>query len=496
MHGDTGVLTATQLISRLRPVKREDTGRLGRFTAALLVVASFGPYVVGGLRTEQLAFYGLLGTIGFVRLAWLAVPRLPSRALLLLVYWITYLAIAVIVSIGPPPPARWLPGSLLAGVDNLAGPIAVLLVVWSTVSTAGAQRTLELAAKLTAWLMAANGVLAVVMTRVDLSAVLRPFWASSGADGTVAANAAGLGRYCGVFNQPAEAGLAYGLAGLCAWYVWRDKPKRMYLLLIPIVLGGLISVSKIFILGGLPLILWLVWRNRKTGARISLLFITAGLVLGLAQSGFADQWSGLQYLTRLLSPPDNGSALGFLTAGRLGSGSSLAGVFSEVHRVSPWWGFGAPGLQVAYDNGWTEAYVVAGVAGLVLYTLILLVLWRIGRADPDRERRTLVTCVAILAAGGSLGVPALTANRASTLLWLIVALAVVAAAADAVRSDRQPLGAVADQARGLPLRQADRRRPVDRLGRAEAVDGDRAGPGVLDGDDPPGARVTGGRRVD
>lgn len=401
---------------------------------ATVVLAAFGPYVFGGLRTEQLAIYGLLITLG---LALAPTTRMTSlrglAAWRLLTTWALLLTIAAASSIGilwTTP--RWPQGDLLSGLDNLTGPVAVMLLVWLTVDPRTAQDRLVLAARWVALAVAGNGVLALAMTQVDLAWLLRPFWAA-GMGQTTAQLAATLGRVSGLFNQPAEAGVAYGLAGLCAWYVWRDRPARLYLVLVPIVLGGLVSVSKIFVLGGLPLILWLVWRSRRGGARFGLLFVTAAVGLGLVQSGYAAQWTGLDYLTRLISPGDE-QAITFFSAGRFGEGSTLTRVVGEVARINVVRGVGVEGLRVPYDNGWVEAFVVAGLCGVVLYTLTLLWLWRAGRTDPDPARRTFMTAVAVLAAGSSLGVPALTANRASTLLWLIIAVAVAAATYDRERS--------------------------------------------------------------
>lgn len=397
----------------------------GRYAVILLVLSAFGPYVAGSVRTEQLAVYGLL-VIALVTAATIKTHSFRGGAPWRLAgTWALYAVIAAMSSIGVLVTApRWPQGSLLAGLDNVAAPLAVMMVVWLSVAGGHAQRLLMLASKLVAVGMAANGVLALVMTQVDLSPMLRQFWATAGGTAT-AQNAADLGRVSGVFNHPAEAGVAYGIAGVCAWYVWRDRPTRLYLLLLPIALGGLVSVSKIFVLGALPILLWLVWSSRRAGSRAGLVFVAAVATLGVAQSGYASQWSGLGYLGAMLSPGDE-DAVAFFTAGRIGQGATLGGVVDEVARLSPIRGVGAEGLTVAYDNGWVEAFVVAGLIGVACYTATLGWLWLAGRADPEPVRRRLLIAVTIIAAGGSMGLPVLTANRVSTLLWVVVALAIAA----------------------------------------------------------------------
>jgi MFS family permease len=124
--------------------------------------------------------------------------------------------------------------------------------------------------------------------------------------------------------------------------------------------------------------------------------------------------------------PDSPNLVSTYTAGRLGGNSSHASIIQEVFRIDPWFGVGARGLQTSYDNGWVEAFLVAGVFGVMCYTLALVGLFGLAKSDADGDRRRFLLSVAILSTGASFGISALTANRSSTVLWLIVALGVVA----------------------------------------------------------------------
>lgn len=398
--------------------------RLGTVVVVTVVIAVFGPYVASGsIRTEQAAIYGLLLALLPFRLRKLHVPRYGAE---LTFAWAAYAAIGIIGAHSATDLiSRWLPGSTLAGIDNLLLPAATMLLVWTAVPKDTAPVVLNLAAKVIAYATAANGVLAILMTQFDLSIFLRPFVAPEGDTSTVAERAAQLGRVAGVFGQPAEAGLAYGIGGLAACYVWRNKLLRMYLVLAPIIVGGLLSVSKIFILGALPLILWRVWRNRN-GNKAVLVILVAAAPLGLAESGFVQDWVGIGYLGRLFHSPPSADLISFYTASRFGSQSTLTDVINEVTRLDPWVGVGASGLQVPYDNGWVEAFVVSGIIGIVCYTATLLIIFIMGRTDTDETRRAFVTALALFATGASIGLPAMTANRAGSLLWLLVALAALA----------------------------------------------------------------------
>jgi hypothetical protein len=429
--------------------------RAGRFAVLIMIISSFGPYLVGGIRTDQVVIYGLLGLVLIARRRVRATPL----AQLTFATWLVYDLVAFVGAVSPVELISVFPrGSILSGLNHLTGPLAVMLIVWAFVPPQAANELLTAAARLIAFLMAGNAVIAFAMTRIDLEPFLRRFWAAAGPGDTVAQLAATMGRVPGIFNQPAEAGLAYGIAGLSACYVWRTQPNRLFLLLIPIILGGLLSISKVFILGGLPLILWSVWRSKVGRGRITLLMVGAAPLLGLAQSESANQWVVLQNLESYVNVSGS-NILSTYTAGRMGSNASLTSLWDEVTRVDPWFGFGAGGIQVAYDNGWAEAYVMAGLVGMLCYTLTLLWLWQIARRIREPARRRFILGLVILAVGTSLGLPALTTNRASTFLWLLIALASLAlvsrerptSCTEVGHSTDQPLSATAENDTSQPV---------------------------------------------
>jgi hypothetical protein len=396
--------------------------RFVNLAVVALVASAFGPYLIGGVRTDQAVAYPLaVSVVLFAPWTWLR-WRPTVIATNLFIIWAGYLIAAASGLLGVVAVASWPPGSLFAGLDNLLLPFMVMALVWLLVTPERRDRMLNVACKTLAWCTAANGIIAAVNTRVDLAPFLRPFWAGAGGDGsTVAERAAALGRYSGVFNQPAEAGLMYGLAGLGLLYAYRDRQKLLYLLMIPIFVGGVLCVSKVFLLVGGPIILWQLWRVARS--RAVLLLGIAVALLGAAQSRLLQAWSGAEYLQRLIRPQQT-NYVDLYTAGRLGDDSTLSTVASQVWDRAPWLGFGARGLQVAYDNGWVEALVVAGVAGVIAYSAVLLMVLLVPRTLDGPPRR-LAWGLALLTIGASVGVPALTANRSGMVLWLLLALLVV-----------------------------------------------------------------------
>lgn len=404
-----------RLASRADP-RAAAPGRAQRVLMVTLAIATFGPYVAGSIRTEQIVVYGLLVlTLPF------ALPGLQTRGgLRLLVPWTLYVLVASLSLLpGPAPIAPYPAGSLLAGFDNVLLPIAVMLLVWSLVPAERALDALRTFAAAIALCAGGNAVLAIVGIVVDLSPVLRPFWTGDGT--SVADLAAELGRLGGVFNQPVEAGVVYGVGGLCAVYVWRERPVLLAALLTLITVGGLLSVSKAFILGAMPFMLayWL-WSQR--GQRRVITVLAAALaLLGVLQSGLVERWVGLDYLTRLLDP--SGGIVDFYSAGRFAERSTFSTVVDAALAHSPLVGVGPAGWMVAYDGAVAEALVVAGVLGLLAYGATLAAMLTLVRAGAEEGRFALL--LGIVVVGGCLGFSPLTANRVATVVWVLLSLLVL-----------------------------------------------------------------------
>ena len=95
-------------------------------------------------------------------------------------------------------------------------------------------------------------------------------------------------------------------------------------------------------------------------------------------------------------------------------------------RVNPVSGVGAGGWSIAYDSAITETLVSGGAIGLVCYVAVLIGVFLLAIHTTDPDRRMLTYLFAILLAGSSFGFSPLTANRVSTIVWLLIALFVLA----------------------------------------------------------------------
>lgn len=423
------------------------------------VACVFGPYLVGGLRTEQLAFYGSAALAVLLYWRHLAV-LLPGRTVMAL--WGAYALVAAVGGLVIESRLPWGSGSLVAGLDNALLPLATMTAVAFWTRLVPREALVRAASWVVVGGMALNGALAVLtaLVGVERLPLLRAFWAASGSEVTVAELAAGSGRFSGVFNQPAEAGVAYSLAVFCLVFLVRSGatvPRRLWLACWAlIILGGIMTLSKVFIIGGVLIGLWLIMTGREHRL---LLATSAAATIGASAVLGAVGWLGTWGASSMLgwyvwSVGAGNSWLYTVSAGRFGAGSDgapareapdrrdptegvpeefeqpggLVELAREVLAEHPFFGVGAKGLPVSYDSTWVEAIIVAGVVGTLLVLavhVVLTVRWFRGRHVLPREESRLAGAVVLLVWGSSLGMPSLTGNREGTLLWIFLSLLVV-----------------------------------------------------------------------
>ena len=89
----------------------------------LLVALALGPYVFGGLRTEQMGVYGFL-VLAMVRVRWTQLPRLCPSPIPVILALSSILVVGLVGMIQPPIGTPYSPDSFLASLDNALLPIA------------------------------------------------------------------------------------------------------------------------------------------------------------------------------------------------------------------------------------------------------------------------------------------------------------------------------------------------------------------------------------
>jgi hypothetical protein len=409
--------------------------RVTLWWARIVCLSVFGPYVTGSARTEQIVVFASFAAILIVGWPQIAgacsIPVMPF-----LVAWLALDAIILIGTVSRPyDPSFYGPQPASHAIAAYMLPIALMVLTWFWTLSADGPELIRAIAPIVIGAMVVNTAISLsqlVTGNVAVLSFLPRFWDTPGSLGSVAANAAGNSRFTGIFNQPAEAGVAYGAALFSLIYLAQRREIRAgmtILCAVALIVGGVLTISKVFLLGALPLALVMTLRSPR--GRIGAIAYCAAAAAAfwlLETAHLLPSWEpGAAALGGLLHP--SGSLTAEYTAGRYGTGGSLGPVVSDVLHASPWYGFGAGGLTTPYDSLWVQVFVVAGIAGVILAAAVLLMLafglWRqrgvIGPAEWN-----LAGAMLVLAIGATLGLPSLTANRDATLLWLVLGILIAA----------------------------------------------------------------------
>lgn len=406
----------------------------GRWVVALVVLSGFGPYLLSvGLRLEHVVIYGLsaiaLANILRCRTSPVSAP-VAAGVLLPLAVAALWGGLVAWWSLPAENPVL-----VMASLDNYLQPIALyLLLVWggARASVPEMRTSLVFGYRLMLLALALNALLALSHMFVDTWPLVRFFvQGESEPMGTVWQRAARLGRYCGIFNQPVEAGIAYGL-GLFAWgqlfLAERRLNLSLFYLLAMLLLGGLLSVSKVFLMVAVPLFACWVLINRQE-LPLKCLQATHGWwaigVVTVFVALMAWRWQGVNRLKKTLGLADQVGSRGFwsrLTGKRFGEAdSNVLTAFREVWENAPLQGFGF-GLRRGFDNAYLEFFYQGGSVGLMLYLAVLVWLGLLGRRvlSWSRSEGSMLLLILIFVVVAGLGAPVLTINRSSILLWLLL----------------------------------------------------------------------------
>lgn len=416
-------MVTTEAVSRPTGSAQRSTRKF-HVLIVVLMVSAFGPYLVSSFRVEHFVIYPLAAAAVLLRWRTLT-DRILRSGFTPVVAWLLLLLIGILAMQHTPIiEPRWDYSFFPAGVDTVILPLLVAVIVIGFAPPSVTVDTLWFVCRITVALGVINGVIAVVTMLIpDLTVLLRPFWGAAGAGSTVAERAMDMGRYSGIFNQPAEAGLFYSLAALSAIAVYTGTPRRLWLTLSIITIGGMLTVSKVFLFVGLPLALVYLLTRGSLGQRFVRLIVVAVLAVVIFSVPFIQTWSGLDYLLRFADAGEQ-SVLELFTAGRWNDGSTLLGVFDYIYTASPLVGVGFRGLDVPYDSAWAEIVVFTGYIGVALLALVYLFFLIYSVLLKDASARAYGLMFSILLIGASFGISSLTLNRVSVLAWVIFGIIV------------------------------------------------------------------------
>jgi hypothetical protein len=406
-------------------------------------MAAFGPYLLKsmGLRLEHVVIYAV-GCIGIVKLATTRERRPVYVGPVLAFFGVAALWALIVTFAQPIYEADTV--RVFTDLDHYLRPplIAIAVVAWigsSTYETEAATASLAAMASLRRLsriviaLLVVNTVITALSVFFDLGSLLEVFRPlSSAASPNVADRAALGGRFTGIFNQPFEAGVAYSLGLFCWAYLYIGRQARRpyamaHVSLALLMFGGLLPVSKVFIFAGLPMFLvsWLLGGGLGAALRLRTLPIVVLLVYAFALA--LATWPGSDLLTRLPETvTGDGDVVTSLSAGRFGNEGLVSQAFRSAATEVPLTGFGLASYG-PLDNAYFMFFIHGGAVPLLGYLALIcwLALSGLRAFASSAEGRGLVLLV-ILIAGAGLGAPVASIPRASTVLWSIVTLLLVA----------------------------------------------------------------------
>ena len=394
--------------------------RPGLVVVTLLSVSAFGPYLIYGVRTDQAVTYILAAIVlpfAFPRI------RLSMPGIVTISAWMIFVVVSALMwaTGGAPVASAWGRGSVIAGADALLLPVATFLLVSATVPSGSIKEAVGILTRVVSLGMCVNAGLALIQYLAPAAvSILSSFWGSGG----TAERALTVGRYTGIAGQPSVAGIMYSLALVFAIYSFRDQQFVKTLVVAALVLGGVLTLSKGFLLGGLPIAaIQMVLTSRRFGQRATLLL--SGMIATYAATtvGVVSHWRGFDRLSYLI--PGGGATLQDYTGNRYGSLGSSAGVIDEVLSLSPIGGYGLVGVQIATDTAFVHALVFGGLVGVACVAVVtmmpLVTFWR-RRESMLAHDRLLMGGLALIVLVSSAGAPILVSNRASVIVWAMLAL--------------------------------------------------------------------------
>jgi hypothetical protein len=326
---------------------------------------------------------------------------------------------------------------VISHLENIVQPLAIMLLVVAACQKYPQNVGRNLLDKVSLAIivfLTCNTAIAVASMFIDLAGVIDPFYPSSTttSDSSWHANQS-MGRYTGIFNMPFVSGVSYSLGVLLWAYRVRMSRQLRVLDLVflgALVLGGLLCVSKVFILGGL-LVFVVYLRPLKVITRRPKNVVLVGaaacaiVLVGVPQLDALDDTQTFDRVARYFEVDQNtDNFLATYTANRLVPGRSLVlPLFAEAWHEAPLTGFGLA-ASTLLDNGYLEAFYQGGFVALVAYLWGLgIILWQGIRLWERRvEEGRLLVAIGVLLVGANLGAPATSANRFSVMLWVVVTL--------------------------------------------------------------------------
>ncbi len=219
------------------------------------------------------------------------------------------------------------------------------------------------------------------------------------------------GRHTGVFTQVFEAGTAYVLALLFFFDRLRDQyPMRQLAVAVVLILGGLMTGSKVFVFGSSLLLICYYIRHPLPSTAV--FWLLCAFTIFVYINNFELPW---QY-RRLLVDFDFSKAIDVFTSGRFSENSSILNGFAEVNKLNWFSGLGFGYIRDS-DFSLYEVFAISGALGIFLYIVYFLNL--LAMLMECKVSYLFVLNFIVLVIMGSIAGPLLTANKIGFFLIVV-----------------------------------------------------------------------------
>lgn len=380
--------------------------------AVLLIYSVLGPYL-GPVRFDLV----IVAIISVTLLLKISHNMEKASVLLSFIYFCAFVCVLVSDSIIGPEVRQ---ASYVSVFSRLGYPVLIFIVTSVLVSGFNKEDVRRLFNTIITCGVISS--LVSMISSMGFDGFLEKYYARGGESG-IWRQARSLGRYTGVFNQPLEAGVFFSLVLMLIIYLWSTnaiKKEKALILSLVIFVGGVLSLSKVFIVVGLICTFLIVLFIKGLGVILKLLPIFSVLILLILF--LVQRNASADYLSFYLKPNDSYNFIMKITAGRFGSSSSgVSNMFIEVFNNSPIFGFGM-GTQLPIDNAFLEYYFQGGFLALLFYIAAIIYMAVVGLSFWNSSEGKCLLVIAIFISLSGVGGPVVTANRAGIICMICISL--------------------------------------------------------------------------
>lgn len=394
----------------------------------ILIISAFGPYLFPsiGIRVDHLFIYGIFILLVIFNKVYFLKDFSISFILILLVVLFLLPFVNSITAV------NIISSSLfVAQIENYLQPLIIFLIFASLmpIKIDELDNVFNKGLEIIIWLAAFNTIFSIYTFLNPDTSLIRFFSGTRIIDHSVLGELTNAelnlsaGKSIGIFSQTYSVGFLYAFSILGWGYLYRNentqKIKNFFLLSL-LLIGGLISFSKIFLVIGIPLFVFFV--GLKKFIYIFIPILLAILIIISFNSSIIEtirDYEAMKYIYRLIVGFTSGDIVNIFTSGRLSEDSIIFPNIINILSTNTFFGLGYGSIETS-DFAFYEIISLGGLFSLFAYTFLLIIV-----IVPIFNLRSLkdkyfYSFFIILCFLSSLAAPIFTANRISIIIWFVI----------------------------------------------------------------------------